>query len=80
MRPSSGWSSCTRDEGQNIWLKGYCHPIRYEDLKAKGAISADVLAKLPDVTGAVFPTLAQLDAAKKLITESWDAAVGADVK
>ena len=20
------------DEGQNIWLKGYCHPIRYEDL------------------------------------------------
>ena len=22
------------DEGQNIWLKGYCHPIRYEDLVA----------------------------------------------
>ncbi len=68
------------DEGQGTWLTGYCHPIRYEDMKAKGAIAADVLAKLPDVTGAVFPTLAQLDAAKKLITETWDAAVGADVK
>jgi hypothetical protein len=32
------------------------------------------------VTGAVFPSLAQLDAAKKAITENWDAVVGADVK
>lgn len=66
------------DEGQNIWLKGYCHPIRYPDLVARNAVPADQLAKLPDVAGAVFPSLAQLDAAKTLITEQWDTVVGAD--
>ena len=68
------------DEGQNLWLKGYCHPIRYPDLVARSAVPADQLAKLPDVEGAVFPSLAQLDAAKTLITTQWDAVVGADVK
>ena len=68
------------DEGQNIWLKGYCHPIRYPDLVARNAVPADQLAKLPDVAGAVFPSLAQLDAAKILITENWDAVVGANVQ
>ncbi|MBK8432226.1 MAG: extracellular solute-binding protein [Chloroflexi bacterium] len=67
------------DEGQLIWLKGYCHPIRYEDMLARGVIPADMLAKLPDVTGAVFPTLEQLDAAKTVITTDWDSIVGADV-
>ena len=68
------------DEGQTIWMKGYCHPIREQDMRARGVIPADILAKLPDVTGAVFPTLAQLDAAKALITAQWDAVVGADVQ
>ena len=68
------------DEGQNLWLSAYCHPIRYENLIATNAVPADQLAKLPDVAGAVFPTLDQLSAAKKLITENWDATVGADVK
>ena len=67
------------DEGQNLWLKGYCHPIRYPDLVARGAVPADQLAKLPDVEGAVFPTLDQINNAKTLITEQWDAVVGADV-
>ncbi len=67
------------DEGQNIWLKGYCHPIRYPDLVARDAVPADQLAKLPDVEGAVFPTIAQLDAAKTLITGQWDTVVGANV-
>jgi putative spermidine/putrescine transport system substrate-binding protein len=67
------------DEGQNTWLKGYCHPIRYEDLVANGKVPADQLAKLPDVAGAVFPSLDQLNAATKLITENWDAAVGAPI-
>jgi putative spermidine/putrescine transport system substrate-binding protein len=39
-----------------------------------------VSAKLPDVTGAVFPTLDQLNAAKTLITGKWDSVVGADIK
>ena len=45
------------DEGQNMWLQGYCHPIRYPDLVAKNKVPADQLAKLPDVAGTVFPTL-----------------------
>jgi putative spermidine/putrescine transport system substrate-binding protein len=64
------------DEGQLLWLDGYCYPIRFEDLKASGAISEETLAKLPDATGAVFPTLEQLDAAKALIVDGWDAATG----
>lgn len=68
------------DEGQIIWMKGYCHPIREADLRARGVIPADLLAKLPDVSGAVFPTLDQLNAAKALITENWDSAVGANVQ
>ena len=68
------------DEGQTLWMKGYCHPIREADMRERGVIPADLLAKLPDVSGAVFPTLDQLNTAKELITVNWDAAVGADVK
>jgi putative spermidine/putrescine transport system substrate-binding protein len=67
------------DEGQLIWMKGYCYPIRYEDLKANGKIPAEIGDKLPDVTGAVFPSLDQLTAASTLITEQWDSVVGVDV-
>lgn len=71
------------DEGQLVWLKGGCHPIRYNDMVARNVIPADVAAKLPPADAyakAVFPTLAQLDAAAKLIAENWDKVVGADVK
>ncbi len=68
------------DEGQVLWLKGYCHPVREPDLRARNVIPADLLAKLPDISGAVFPTLAQLEAASAVITENWDSVVGADVK
>ena len=68
------------DEGQTIWMKGYCHPIREADMRARGVIPEDLAAKLPDVTGAVFPTVAQLDAAKALITANWDSVVGANIQ
>ena len=68
------------DEGQNIWLKGYCHPIRYENLVETDAVPAEQLAKLPDVEGAVFPSLEQLNAASTLITENWDAEVGLNIE
>ncbi len=68
------------DEGQLLWMQGYCHPIREADMRARGVVPADLSAKLPDVTGAVFPSLDQLNAAKTLITGQWDAVVGADVK
>lgn len=67
------------DEGQLIWMKGYCYPIRYEAMKAAGVIPQELMDALPDVTGAVFPTLAQLEAAKALITGSWDTVVGVEV-
>lgn len=68
------------DEGQTLWMKGYCHPIREADMRDRGVIPADLADKLPDVSGAVFPTLDQLNAASDLITKNWDSAVGADVK
>jgi putative spermidine/putrescine transport system substrate-binding protein len=67
------------DEGQLLWLKGYCNPIRYDDMVARGVVPADLAAKLPDSTGAVFPTPAQLKTATDLITKGWDATVGVDV-
>jgi putative spermidine/putrescine transport system substrate-binding protein len=71
------------DEGQLVWLSGYGHPIRYNDLAKRGVIPADLAAKLPPAelyAKAVFPSLAQIDAAKKTITEQWDSVVNADVK
>jgi putative spermidine/putrescine transport system substrate-binding protein len=68
------------DEGQLIWLKGYCNPIRYDDLVARGAVPADLAAKLPDSTGAVLPTLDQITAATTKITAGWPTTVGVTVK
>jgi putative spermidine/putrescine transport system substrate-binding protein len=68
------------DEGQTIWMKGYCHPIREADMRDRGVIPEEILAKLPDVSGAVFPTAAQLATARELITTQWDAVVGADIQ
>ena len=66
------------DEGQAHWLKGYCATTRLEDLKAKG-LHSDLISKLPDTTGGVFPTNEQAAAAKELITTKWDSVVGVDV-
>ncbi len=71
------------DEGQIIWLKGGCHPIRYNDMVKRNVIPAEVTAKLPAAelyATAVFPTIDQINNAKKVITEGWDKVVGADVK
>lgn len=68
------------DEGQLLWMEGYCHPIRESDLRARNAVPQELSDKLPDVSGAVFPSLDQLNAASELITKNWDTAVGADVK
>ncbi len=71
------------DEGQIGYLKGYCHPIRFNDLVAKKKIPADLLAKLPPAEAyakAVFPTLDEQSAAKAEITKDWDSVVGAAVK
>ncbi len=71
------------DEGQLIWLKGGCHPIRYNDLAKRGVIPAEIAAKLPPAelyANAVFPTIDQINNAKQVINDNWDKVVGADVK
>jgi putative spermidine/putrescine transport system substrate-binding protein len=71
------------DEGQLAWLKGYCHPIRFQDLAKNNKIPADLLKKLPPPEAyekAVFPTLDQQESAKTTITGQWDSVVGANVK
>jgi putative spermidine/putrescine transport system substrate-binding protein len=64
------------DEGQNIWLKGYCNPIRYEDMVKRGVVPAELSAKLPDTKGAVLPTLDQITKATDVITKGWPTTVG----
>jgi len=71
------------DEGQLGWLKGYCHPIRFQSLVSSGKVPAALLAKLPPATSyaaALFPTLDQQAASNQIITKQWDTVVGANVK
>ncbi|NJD29145.1 MAG: ABC transporter substrate-binding protein [Chloroflexi bacterium] len=68
------------DEGQLLWLEGYCHPVRFEELVARERVPAALLARLPDVAAVQFPSLAQLDAARDLIAGQWDAIVGLDIR
>jgi putative spermidine/putrescine transport system substrate-binding protein len=71
------------DEGQLIWLKGYGHPARFNDLAKRKAIPADLAAKLPPAAAyakAVFPSLADQDAEKAAIADGWDKAVGVEVQ
>ena len=70
------------DEGQIGWLKGYCHPIRFNDLVANKKVPADVLANLPaaeNYAKAKFPTLDEQKAAKEVVAKQWDTVVGATV-
>ena len=71
------------DEGQNIWLKGYCHPIRFNDMADRGVIPQELMDALPPAASyaaAVFPTLEEQEASKETIVSQWDTVVGADVK
>jgi len=68
------WEFVMGDEGQLLYLKGYAHPIRYNDLAARGKIPADMAARLPPAENykkAVFLTVPQLTEAKKYITDNW---------
>jgi putative spermidine/putrescine transport system substrate-binding protein len=63
------------DAGQLAWLEGYCFPARFDDLLARDAIPGDLLAGLPDITGAVFPSLDQIVAAKAFVEANWNCIV-----
>ncbi|MGB3024829.1 ABC transporter substrate-binding protein [Paradevosia shaoguanensis] len=71
------------DEGQLGWLKGYCHPIRFNDLAQNGKVPQELLDALPPAEAyakAVFPTVDDQNAAKAIITKDWDSVVGANVQ
>ena len=71
------------DEGQLGWLKGYCHPIRFNDLVKNGKVPQELLDKLPPAAAyeaAAFPSLDEQAAAKEAITKQWDTVVGANVQ
>ncbi len=71
------------DEGQNLWLKGYCHPARFNAMVAAGKVPQELIDALPPAAAyeaAYFPTLEEVDANKKAVTEGWDAVVGANVQ
>ncbi len=68
------------DDGQNLWLKGYCNPIRYDDLVKRGVVDKAAQAKLPDTTGVQLPTLEQITKATDVIGKGWTTTVNVTVK
>lgn len=71
------------DEGQLGWLKGYCHPARFNAMAAAGKIPQELLDALPPAAAyeaAYFPTLAEVDANTAAVTTGWDTVVGANVQ
>jgi putative spermidine/putrescine transport system substrate-binding protein len=68
------------DEGQNLWLKGYCNPIRYDDMVKRGVVNKDAQAKLPDSAGTQLPTLDQITKATDVISKGWPTTVNVTVK
>ncbi|MFT3988073.1 ABC transporter substrate-binding protein [Aestuariivirga sp.] len=71
------------DEGQLGWLKGYCHPARFNALVAAKSVPQELMDKLPPAEAynkAIFPTVEQQAANKKTVSEGWDKTVGANVK
>lgn len=71
------------DEGQLLWLKGYCHPARFNALAAAGKIPQELMDALPPAEGyaaAYFPSLDEVNANKAAVTAGWDSVVGANVQ
>ncbi|WP_376871852.1 ABC transporter substrate-binding protein [Albirhodobacter sp. R86504] len=71
------------DEGQNLWLKGYCHPARFNAMVKAGKVPQDLIDALPPAAAyekAVFPSLDEQAANKDAVTGGWDAVVGANVQ
>ncbi len=71
------------DEGQLGWLKGYCHPARFNAMVKAGKVPQDLLDALPPAASyekAYFPTLEEVDANKAAVVGGWDSVVGANVQ
>lgn len=68
------WEFVFSDEGQTLYLKGYAHPIRFNDMTKRGVVPQELLDKMPpaeNYANAVFLTVDENTAAKTYITENW---------
>jgi putative spermidine/putrescine transport system substrate-binding protein len=68
------------DQGQLLWLKGFSHPARFQDLAKRKVIPSSLLTALPDASiyaKVKFATSGQQTAAKALIASQWPSKVGA---
>ena len=60
------------DAGQNTWLKGFALPVRLAAMQTAGTADKAALAAInPPTTAPVVLTAAQIDAAKKVLTDNW---------
>jgi putative spermidine/putrescine transport system substrate-binding protein len=67
------------DQGQLLWLKGYSHPARFNDLAKRKRIPKSLLAALPAASiyaKVKFASPGQQTAAKNLIAQQWPSKVG----
>jgi putative spermidine/putrescine transport system substrate-binding protein len=67
------------DQGQLLFLKGFAHPARFNDLATRKAIPKSLLTALPPATlyaKAKFASLGQQTVAKTLIATQWPSKVG----
>jgi putative spermidine/putrescine transport system substrate-binding protein len=67
------------DQGQLLYLKGFAHPSRFNDLAKRNKIPKALLSALPPASlyaKAKFASLGQQDAAKAKIASQWPAKVG----
>lgn len=69
------------DEGQLGWLKGYCHPIRFNDMAKRGVVPQEMLDKLPPAENyakAIFPSLDEQSSAKEAVAANWAKEMGVE--
>lgn len=63
------------DAGQLAFLKGYAHPVRYQNLVDAGKVPADLAAKLPPAEEynavKIITDLKALDAAAEVLKTNW---------
>jgi putative spermidine/putrescine transport system substrate-binding protein len=68
------------DAGQVLFLKGFAHPARFNDLAKRNKIPKSLLAKLPApklYAQVKFASLGQITRAKAAIASQWADKVGA---
>jgi putative spermidine/putrescine transport system substrate-binding protein len=70
---------CYSDQGQLIWLKGFSHPARFNDLAQRKVLPKNLLAALPApalYAKVKFASLSQQTNAKAKIASEWPSKVG----